>query len=920
MMRMSGGLLPVAALAVALAACSSPRSNVRLGSLTPSRRSLDYDPGIVTWKLPNQLTVAMMPDKRVNLVSVEVRYLVGSADDPPGKTGLAHLVEHVMFARRTRPGGPEVGEQLGAVALGHNASTSWDATHYIAIGLASRLDELLAIEAGRMAGGCDGIDDAAVVRERAVVLDELAQRDAAQLRELLQQEAFGAAHAYGHWPGGHDVASLTRDDVCQFIEAHYAPARAILVVSGSIPGAAVHAITTRFGAIARRATGTRTVVQPVAWTGEVTDLPAAVDDPSVVVMFPAAPWGSTEWIYDRLVDEIIVHRLRQVAGIEPWILGVSVEQFGGERGGARGIVLRLTDAGRADDAAARVFAAIRDLPGRYDDDLLLALASARQNALLEAFESVASRGRWCADFLQFTSHGRFQIRELVELQQLDPALLRARAGRLGRETSRVVRVMPSRARRGAAGAGFTASEGIDLPVWRAAVDPAEASRPIALPDGARTGARTEQQLANGLRVVMLPDAKQPIFEARLVFPVGAADTDGGKPGVPTAAAGLLSHDFQAWFTPTERQTVDWVVRIGAPVSWLVSDHTTFRVHGSSMFADAHLWRLYWLLTNGRYEGVDIDHMQRLVARDVAHRDPARAGRRAMNAALFGRDHPYAQDFLIAMASNAGSLQADDLVRFREAHYRASGATLILVGNFDPAAMMKLVTELFGAWPGDPPPATAPVPPAQPAAGPTWIADIDAGAVQVGIHLAFAATSPRTARGARRVLAEMMRDRVEQVRSRLGASYGIDAGYGVGVASDLLEVDGLVEPARAAEAVLALTADLGGLRASDATFAADFVRARRAALVRALGDPVRASAAADRVEAVVANHLPIEATDGLAAEIAATTVDAARAVIAQDLQPARMVLMLSGRRHDVQAALAVVRVAHFEIVSEQPAAR
>jgi zinc protease len=72
---------------------------------------------IVSWKLANQLTVAMMPDQRVNLVSVEVRYLVGAADDPPGKTGLAHLVEHLMFARRAEPGGPEIADRLAAVAL-----------------------------------------------------------------------------------------------------------------------------------------------------------------------------------------------------------------------------------------------------------------------------------------------------------------------------------------------------------------------------------------------------------------------------------------------------------------------------------------------------------------------------------------------------------------------------------------------------------------------------------------------------------------------------------------------------------------------------------------------------------------------------------------------------------------------------------
>jgi hypothetical protein len=132
---MSGGLPASLAMLIALAACSSQRSNVRLGSLTPSPRSLDYDPGIVSWKLPNQLTVAMMPDRRVNLVSVEVRYQVGAAEDPPGKTGLAHLVEHVMFARRVGPGGPEVADRLSAAALRFNAWTTWDSTHYIAIGL-----------------------------------------------------------------------------------------------------------------------------------------------------------------------------------------------------------------------------------------------------------------------------------------------------------------------------------------------------------------------------------------------------------------------------------------------------------------------------------------------------------------------------------------------------------------------------------------------------------------------------------------------------------------------------------------------------------------------------------------------------------------------------------------------------------------
>lgn len=217
----------------------------------------------------------------------------------------------------------------------------------------------------------------------------------------------------------------------------------------------------------------------------------------------------------------------------------------------------------------------------------------------------------------------------------------------------------------------------------------------------------------------------------------------------------------------------------------------------------------------------------------------------------------------------------------------------------------------------PPPAIAPIPPVTPAAGPTWISDVDSEAVQVEVNLGFAATSPRTARAARLIVVEMVRNRVDKVRSRLSASYGIEAEYGTGVMGDLLEVSGRVDAARAGEAVRQIEADLDGLRTGDAAFAADFVRARHVALVRALGDPVRPSIAADRLEAVVANRLPLDAVETLPAEIASTTIDAARAVIAQDLQTARMVMMLSGRQQDTAAAFRAAGVTRFDTVQEQP---
>jgi zinc protease len=215
--------------------CGPARGPLRYGSLVMGDRGLDYKPGIEVWTLPNKLTVAIAPDDRANIVSVDVRYRVGAAADPQGKTGLAHLVEHMMFELRSVPNGPTLAERLALVALGHNAYTTSDATHYSEIGLASSLDELLAIEATRMVVGCRGLDQATFERERAVVVQELAergQRGRLDVGEALQRELFGAAHAYAHTAAGIDVARLALDDVCAFVDAYYAPATAILVVSG----------------------------------------------------------------------------------------------------------------------------------------------------------------------------------------------------------------------------------------------------------------------------------------------------------------------------------------------------------------------------------------------------------------------------------------------------------------------------------------------------------------------------------------------------------------------------------------------------------------------------------------------------------------------------------------------------------------
>jgi zinc protease len=904
-------------IAIALVSCGHGRASLRFGSMKVSERSFDYSPGVESFKLPNGLTVALSPEPRANLVAVDVRYLAGAIEDPAGKSGLAHVVEHMMFERRTSLDGPTLGDVLAGAALYHNAGTTWDATHYQDIALAGRLDDVLAIEATRMAGGCTGLDEAALERERAIVLQELAQRGTSEVADAILGDVFGANHRYAAGVGGHDVARLTLDDVCGFLDAHYGPRRAILVVSGRFDAPRLRrTVIEKFGAITRKATGTRAVIPTVTMIGETAEHRVDVDEAAAIVVFPAAPWGSPEAIDDALVDALLAQRLGELEREQPWITDVEAGRLGSQRGGTRYFGISVDAPAHLDEAVAAIYRAASELPGDDSGRALGAIAARRQSQLFDQFESIAERGDQCANYLQFTDHRKFHLFDLAMLQDIDVGRLRARAARMTRSASQVVRVLPvghhgSTARPQLA----AASAAIDAPIWHDTVDPAEADRPLPLPADQRF-AVSEFQLANGMRVLLAPDFTQPVFEARVVFPVGDFNIGPDRAYLADAAADLLTHDPESIRSLKDFATLDWVMRLGTRLSASVDDATTFSARGTSTFADWHLWRLHWLLESGVYPEKDVELANARATRPTPHRDTGRGWRRALREALFGRDHPFARP----LPTVPPTVSPDELEQFRGAHYRANGATLILAGKFDETALRKEATELFGAWSAEPLPALPPMPPMHPRPGPTWIAHADPDANQVRITFAFAATSSRqSTQGGRAAVAEMLRSRLDQVRSRLGASYGIRTSYQWSDAGDIIAVDGHVDPGRAGEVLRRMLADLDGLRQGDAELAADFVRARRTALAGALAHPMQSDAVADALESAVTHHAPIDTSSLRAAAIARTTLADARSMIAADLQPQRMVVLLSGRPADTSAAFAAAGISEYQRVDDdQPA--
>ena len=210
---------------------------IALTAIVGSRGAIASIYGAETFTLDNGMQVVVIPNHRSPIVSHMVWYRVGSADEPPGKSGIAHFLEHLMF--KGTPRFPE-GAMTDIVARNggqQNAFTSTDYTGYFQNIAVDRLPLVMDMEADRMRNLVLSEDD--VAPEREVIIEERLMRienvPAALLSERVSAALWGTNH-YGISIIGHmeEMEQLSREDALDFYEDFYAPHNAILVVAGDI--------------------------------------------------------------------------------------------------------------------------------------------------------------------------------------------------------------------------------------------------------------------------------------------------------------------------------------------------------------------------------------------------------------------------------------------------------------------------------------------------------------------------------------------------------------------------------------------------------------------------------------------------------------------------------------------------------------
>jgi zinc protease len=272
-------------------------------------------PKVSSYTLTNGLELVVIPDRRAPVVTHMVWYKVGAADESPGKSGLAHFLEHLMFKGTAKNPAGRFSQVVATIGGQENAFTSNDYTGYYQRVPSDKLEEVMGFEADRMTGLV--LTDEVVLPERDVILEEQNQRVANNPRARLGEQMDAALylnHPYGKPIIGwrHEMEKLTRTDAIAFYQRFYGPNNAIVVITGDVAPDQVREMAEEtYGKVAKRhefAPRIRPQEPPPVAVRSLTLADPRVEQPSVsrsylVPSFITAKQGESEAL------EVLAHIL-----------------------------------------------------------------------------------------------------------------------------------------------------------------------------------------------------------------------------------------------------------------------------------------------------------------------------------------------------------------------------------------------------------------------------------------------------------------------------------------------------------------------------------------------------------------------------------------------------------------------------------
>ncbi len=698
--------------AVALAACataSAPQGQSGALEVAPLRYTMRT--------LPNGLRVYAMPDANTANVSVQVWYDVGSVDDPEGRSGFAHLFEHIMF-KSTRNMPEQFFDRLTEDVGGfNNASTYDDFTNYYEVVPANHLERVLWAEADRM--GSLVVNEASFESERDVVKEELRQRVLAspygRLFYLYLNQTNYDVHPYGRPGIGsiEDLDAATVEDVRAFHATYYRPDNAVLVVAGNFDQAQLDRwVDQYFGDISRPnrpiprdypTEPERTAAREFTVYAPNVPLPAVMisypqpaatdpDLPALFVLDAIMSRGNSSRLYESLVYE------QQIAA------QVFTNLEATQDPGAYGVFAILSEGQSADAGVAALTAQI----ARFRDEAVTQaeLDEAKNEIVtstIEQRETAYGRAFELADSVIRYGDADYADRLLAAVQATTAADIQRVARRILNDQRRVVvRYLPEQD--GVTGDTIETSRTIqarrltipqsEIPTFTLAAEGEREAPPAAgTPVDARIPPTSQRTLANGLRVIVAPNRALPLISADLRVASGGSADPAERAGLAGMTADLLTRGT------TTRSATDIareIESLGASISSGAGvDSSAVSLMTRSDRAQEAFTVFADVTRNPAFAQEELERAQQ-EAQDglqVALSQPGSIAQFAMTRAIFG-ETPYGA---IASPRSIGAITRDDMGGYHRTYWRPDNAVLVITGDVSADEGFALAEQHFGNW-------------------------------------------------------------------------------------------------------------------------------------------------------------------------------------------------------------------------------
>lgn len=691
-------------------------SGVSASPIPEAPKPPQVDIAVEKYTLPNGLEVILHEDHHLSIVAVNTWYHVGPANETPGRTGFAHLFEHMMFQSSGHVGEDQFWKYIeGAGSSFANGSTDFDRTNYMEDLPANQIELALWLESDRMGFLLDRINETSLANQRDVVRNERRQSVENQPYGIVEEELFHQLFPKGH-PyyasiiGSHeDIQAANLGDVREFFKRYYCPNNASLVVSGDFDKAKVKALVQKYyGTIPRgqdvppieattppipqerRATVTDKVELPRVFMGWITSPAFKAGDAEAIIAADILGGGKSSQLYKSLVYE------KQIAQ------SVSASQQSLALGSVFEIIATAKPGHTAEELEAAVDAEIAKLA--MEGPTASEVAATQNSVYSGTISSIEHIGGFSgiADRLnlynQYLHDPDFVNQDLARYAAVTPeAVKKFAAEQLAREHRVVVYGVPGDKKLPPDPQTPPAPKKEEAKIeslepWRNTVPQAGPAPQAKLPTPKRF------TMPNGLTVYVIQEHKLPLVSATLMLRSGSAQDPPNLPGLAGFASTMLDEG-------TSKRDALGIANelhgLGASLSTGSSlDGSSISCRSLKQTSNAAMAIFSDVALNPAFPEKDLERVRndRLTSLLEQRDNPNQIAGRVLWNCLYGPTHPYGH-VALGTQESLKKISRDDIVGFYKSTYTPKNAALVLVGDLTEPEAKKLANEALGTWKG-----------------------------------------------------------------------------------------------------------------------------------------------------------------------------------------------------------------------------